>query len=170
VGDLWHIVERSCPAFSDPHCWWCGDDSDTTFIPPGVDNWLMTPIVNTGTFKAVRLHFILHAEVPTVDDDYWMEEVTFDGGETWHHTGTYWADYPECNAWSFRAWFLGTDLSQYSSSGDDFAFRITFHTNDNGCGPGAAGAAGITLDDIWLVAEDTAVERASWSRIKAMYR
>lgn len=170
AGDYWHLVEKSCSAASDPHCWWCGDDADTTLIPPGLDNWLMTPVIDlTGAF-ATTLRFILHAEVPTVDDDYWTEEVTMDGGEVWYHTGTYWGDYESCEGWSFRAIFYGIDLVPYVTLEDRFAFRLTMHTSDNGCGPGAGGGAGVVLDDVYLEGYATPVEQSSWGRVKALYR
>jgi len=48
----------------------------------------------------------------------------------------------------------------------------TFHTTDNGCGPGAAGGAGINVDDTWAEGEPTGspVEQSSWGRIKGMYK
>jgi hypothetical protein len=90
AGDYWHLVEKRCSASSDPHCWWCGDDADTTLIPPGLDNWLMTPVIDLAGAFATTLRFILHAEVPMVDDDHWTEEITMDGGDIWYHSGTYW--------------------------------------------------------------------------------
>jgi hypothetical protein len=171
AGDYWHIVERRCPAASDPYCWWCGDDADTTLIPPGLDNWLMSPVIDLSGALATTLRFLLHAEVPQVDDDYWTEEVTLDGGGTWYHSGTYWGDYESCSGWSARALFWGIDLTPYLTGDDDrFAFRLTFHTTDNGCGPGLAGGAGIMLDDISLEGYDTPVREGTWGAIKGLFR
>jgi hypothetical protein len=170
AGDYWHLVEKRCSASSDPHCWWCGDDADTTLIPPGLDNWLMTPVIDLAGAFATTLRFILHAEVPMVDDDYWTEEVTMDGADTWYHSGTYWGDYGSCAGWSFRAIFVGIDLVPYFAPDNRFAFRLTMHTNDNGCGPGAGGGAGLVLDDVYLEGYVTPVEQSSWGRLKAMFR
>ncbi len=170
AGDYWHLVEKRCSASSDPHCWWCGDDADTTLIPPGLDNWLMTPIVDLAGAFATTLRFILHAEVPMVDDDHWTEEVTMDGGDTWYHSGTYWGDYGSCAGWSFRAIFIGIDLVPYHAPDNRFAFRLTMHTTDNGCGPGAGGGAGLVLDDVYLEGYVSPVEQSSWGRLKAMFR
>lgn len=170
AGDYWHIAERRCPANSDPYCWWCGDDADTTLIPPGLDNWLMTPMIDLAGAVATTVRFLLHAEVPEVDDDYWVEEITMDGGATWYHSGTYWGDYESCRGWSSRALFWGIDLTPYVSTDNRFALRLTFHTTDNGCGPGVAGGAGIMLDDISLEGYNTPVTRGSWGAIKALYR
>jgi len=170
AGDYWHITPRPCSAFSPPNVWWCGDDADTSLIPPGLDNWLMTPYVDLTGAVATTLRFILHAEVPMVDDDYWTEEVTMDGGDTWYHSGTYWGDYGTCEGWSLRALLFGIDLTPYVAHGNVFAFRITFHTTDNGCGPGAGGGAGVMLDDMFLEGHVTPVERGTWGSIKALYR
>ncbi len=170
AGDYWHLVEKRCSASSDPHCWWCGDDADTTLIPPGLDNWLMTPVVDLAGAFATTLRFILHAEVPMVDDDYWTEEITMDGGDIWYHSGTYWGDYGSCSGWSLRAILIGIDLVPYHAPDNRFAFRLTMHTTDNGCGPGAGGGAGLVLDDVYLEGYVTPVEASTWGSIKAMYR
>ena len=170
AGDFWHIVEKRCSAFSDPHCWWCGDDADTTLIPPGLDNWLMTPVVDLNGALATTLRFLLHVEVPQVDDDYWTEEVTMDAGDSWYLSGTYWGDYGTCEGWSLRALLLGIDLTPFVTGEDYFAFRLTMHTTENGCGPGAGGGAGVMLDDVFLEGYASPVERTSWSSIKAMYK
>jgi hypothetical protein len=170
AGDWWHIVERRCSAFSDPHTWWCGDDADTSLIPPGLDNWLMTPVLDLSGALVTTLRFLLHAEVPTIDDDYWTEEVTMDAGSTWYQSGTYWGDYETCDGWSLRALLFGIDLTPYTTTEDHFAFRVTLHTTDNGCGPGVAGGAGVMLDDVFLEGYVSPVERTSWGSIKAMYR
>jgi hypothetical protein len=170
AGDYWHIVEKPCSANTDPHCWWCGDDADTTLIPPGLDNWLMTPMVDLSGAVATTLRFILHAEVPTVDDDYWTEEVTMNGGGSWYHSGTYWGDYGSCAGWSLRAILFGINLVPFVTDNNVFAFRLTMHTTDNGCGPGAGGGAGLVLDDVYLEGYVTPVEMNTWGSIKAMYR
>jgi hypothetical protein len=112
---------------------------------------------------------LLHAEVPTVDDDYWTEDVTTDGGASWNMTGAWWGDFGQCDGWGTSG-INGVDISPFLP-GTSFKFRLTFYTTDNGCGPGAAGGAGIMLDDIWL--EDwtgSPVERTTWGQVKAMYR
>lgn len=168
-GDWWHIASRKCAAYSGSHCWWCGDDSDTTLVPGNVTNILMSPAVDITGSVVCTLRFLVHAEVPTVDDDYWSEEVTTDGGATWHVTGVWWGDFGQCNAWATHG-ISGVDVSPYLP-GDEFRFRITMHTTSNGCGPGVNGGAGVMLDDTWL--EDwtgSAVSITSWTSIKAMFR
>jgi hypothetical protein len=170
AGDWWHIAQRPCAAFSDPHCWWCGDDADTSLIPPNLDNELVSPAVPLSGVTVCTLHFLIHAEVPTVDNDYWNEEVTTDGGSSWTLIGAWWGDFAQCDGWG-TAGIEGYDMSPFLP-GSSFQFRLTFYTTDNGCGPGAAGGAGIMLDDLWL--EDwtptSSVESTTWGRVKSFYR
>jgi hypothetical protein len=169
AGDYWHITSRACPAYSDPHVWWCGDDSDTSLVPPNLNNALVSPAVSLAGSTACTLRLLLHAEVPTVDNDYWTEELTTDGGANWYSLGSWWGDFAQCDGWGTHG-INGVDLSPYLP-GTSFQFRLTFYTTDNGCGPGEAGGAGIMLDDTWL--EDwtnSAVVPMSWGRLKALYK
>jgi hypothetical protein len=169
AGDWWHIVDRPCAAYSDPHCWWCGDDADTGLVPPNLANSLTSPAVDLSGATLCTLHFLLHAEVPTDDNDYWTEEVSVDGGTNWAMVGAWWGDFEQCSGWSAHG-VAGIDLSPFLPGGS-FRFRVTFFTTDDGCGPGAAGGAGIMLDDVWV--EDwteAPVEHVTWGRIKSMYR
>ncbi|MCK4680806.1 hypothetical protein KAT82_06745, partial [bacterium] len=168
-GDWWHIIDRCCPAYSDPHSWWCGDDSDTSLIPPNLNNSLISPAVNIAGSLICTLRMLLHAEVPTVDNDYWTEEVTVDGGANWVQTGAWWGDFRQCDGWG-TAGIAGVDISDFLP-GTAFQFKLTFYTTDNGCGPGEAGGAGIMLDDTWLESWSASpVEQQSWGSIKAMYK
>ncbi len=169
AGDWWHIIDRACPAYSDPHSWWCGGDADTSLIPPNLNNSLISPAVSVVGSVTCTLRMLLHAEVPAVDSDYWTEEITVDGGANWVMTGAWWGDFGQCDGWAISG-IEGVDISPYLP-GTLFQFKLTFCSTDNGCGPGAAGGAGIMLDDIWL--EDwtgSPVEEKSWGSIKAMYR
>jgi hypothetical protein len=169
AGDYWHQIERACPAYSDPHSWWCGDDADTSLIPPGLDNSLLSPLVDVSHATVCTLRFLLHAEVPTVDNDFWKEEVSTDGGATWYVVGDYWGDFRQCDGWATHG-ISGVDLSPYLP-GTLFQFKLTFFTTGNGCGPGWAGGAGIMLDDVWI--EDWSpvdVEPTSWGKVKSLYR
>jgi hypothetical protein len=168
-GDWWHLIDRCCPAYSDPHSWWCGDDADTSLIPPNLNNSLISPTVDITGSLICTLRFLLHAEVPTVDNDYWTEEVTVDGGANWVMTGEWWGDFGQCDGWG-TAGIAGVDISSLLP-GTAFQFKLTFYTSDNGCGPGSAGGAGIMLDDTWLESWSASpVEESSWGSIKAMYR
>lgn len=167
-GDWWHRIARPCLAYSPPSCWWCGDDGDTSLLPPRLENSLTSPPIDISGSVHCTLRFLVHAQIPT-DDDFWTEEVSTDGGQTWYMTGAWWGDFGECDSWGGHG-MEGIDLTPYLP-GDVLLFRISMHTSDDGCGPGSLGGAGIALDDTWV--EDwtgSAVERTSWGRIKAMYR
>ncbi|MFH1502963.1 MAG: hypothetical protein ABIG03_07960 [Candidatus Eisenbacteria bacterium] len=169
AGDWWHIVSRKCISYSGANVWWCGDDGDTSLVPGRLNNVLVSPPIDVSGSMVCTLRFLLHAQVPTTDDDFWTEEITTDGGSTWHTTGVWWGDFGQCNAWGTHG-INGVDVSPYLP-GTMFRFRLTMHTTSNGCGPGATGGAGVALDDIWL--EDwtgSAVRQTSWGAIKAMYR
>jgi hypothetical protein len=169
AGDYWHQIDRECPAYSDPHSWWCGDDADTSLIPPSLNNSLLSPLIDVTGVTVCTLRFLLHAEVPTVDNDYWLEDVSTDGGATWYMVGNYWGDFAQCDGWATHG-LNGIDIGPYLP-GTSFQFKLTFVTTDNGCGPGVAGGAGITLDDTWV--EDwtgSPVERTTWTKIKSLYR
>jgi hypothetical protein len=169
AGDWWHLVERKCQAYSDPHTWWCGDDADTGLIPPGLNNSIISPAVNITGSNLCTLRFLLHAEVPTVDNDYWTEDVSVDGGSTWTRLGAWWGDSGQCGGWGTHG-VEGIDLSDLMP-GSSFRFRLTMHTTDDGCGPAESGGAGIMLDDLWLVDwTGTAVTETTWGQLKALYR
>jgi hypothetical protein len=169
AGDWWHRVSRRCPAYSGTRSWWAGDDADTSHVPPLLKDALISPAVSMVGASVCTLRFLLHAEVPTVGNDLWTEEVTTDGGATWHMVGAWWGDFGQCSGWATHG-IQGIDLTPFLP-GNEFRFRLTICTDDNGCGPGVAGGAGIMLDDVWL--EDwtgTAIQPQSWARIKSMYR
>ncbi len=169
AGDWWHIASRPCAAYSGSECWWCGDDGDTSLVPGGLTNTLTSPGVSLSGALVCTLRFLVHAEVPTVDDDFWTEEISTDGGNTWYTTGVWWGDFGQCNAWATHG-ISGVDLTPYLP-GTELRFRLTMYTTSNGCGPGSNGGAGVMLDDTWV--EDwtgSAVAQTSWSAIKAMFR
>ncbi len=146
AGDYWHLIDRSCPALSDPHCWWCGDDADTSLVPPNLRNALYSPVI-TGNFSdPCTLFLAVHAEIPTVDNDFFRHDVSLDGGE-WYSLGAWWGDFEQCDGWGTAGL---TGLAVPPGWFSSFQYRMVFHSTDNGCGPGVAGGAGVFLDDIWL--------------------
>ncbi len=170
AGNYWHIIDRLCPAYSDPHSWWCGDDADTGLIPGNIDNSLTTPRISlyalTGT-STCTLRYAMHMEVPPSDGDGIYEFVSTDG-VTWYQTGAWWGDFEQCDGWAASG-FDGIDLTSLLPASNVW-YRFRFSTDDNGCGPGVAGGAGIMIDDVWVEATDTPVEQSSWGSIKAFYR
>ncbi len=172
AGDYWHLVNDVCSSNVIPS-WWCGDDADTSIIPPNLANALITPVVSVpGGAQSCTLRYAIHAEVPTIDaHDFWDVSVNVDGGE-WTSLGTWFGDFGACNGWGSNG-LRGEPLDQYLSPVYDVRFqvRVTFYTSDDGCGPGSAGGAGINLDDTWFEGYyHVPVESRSWGNIKAMYR
>jgi len=147
AGDYWHLVDDVCSSNVIPS-WWCGDDADTSLIPPNLANALISPMITTTFGAPCTLHMAIHAEVPTVDNDYWTNSITNDGGATWYLLSSWWGDFEDCFGFGTSG-LNGEDISAYVPT-SAFQYRLTFYTTDNGCGPGAAGGAGINLDDTWV--------------------
>ena len=149
AGDFWHLIDRACPAYSDPHSWWCGEDSDTSFVPPNLQNGLFSPVVDTNPAIVCTCFFAMHFAVPTVDNDY----IAYYGsvGEGYYGIAFYWGDFESCDGWSGTAYNRGYDIGQFGS-GITYQAGMLFimYTTDNGCGPAAAGDAGMMLDDLWI--------------------
>ena len=157
AGDWWHIVERRCPGLADwdRHAWWCGDDADTGRIPPGLKNALTSPTVDTGWVISCTLHLLVNAQVPTTDvGDHFTYEISPDGGGTWYQIAGWYGDFGNCFEWGMDGWW-GYDVTHLVGHPHygTVTFRLTMYTNDDGCGPGAAGGAGVFLDAIWLEGE-----------------
>ncbi|MCD4691200.1 immune inhibitor A [bacterium] len=177
AGDWWHIHEDYCSSAAygyglDPLCWWCGDESDSTLIPSGLRNWLQTPYIDRettyGYARWCTFRFAIHPEVPVGQGDYWTEEITWNSGATWYLSGTWWDDFGECGG--LAAYGLA-GLGFYADGFGHAAMRWTFYTDDDGCGPGAAGSAGISLDHTWLEADQYGLRRpSSWEVIREIAR
>ena len=168
AGDYWHLVNDVCSSNVIPS-WWCGDDADTSLIPPNLDNSLITAGIDISTAYTCTVRWAIHAEVPTVDNDYWTDWVIVDG--TAYQTGAWWGDFAGCAGFGTSG-LNGVDISGLMPA-VDLKVMWVFHTTDNGCGPGAAGGAGINVDDTWAEGDNewpTAVEESSWGSIKSMYR
>ncbi len=147
-GDYWHITDRACPAYSDPHSWWCGDDGDTSQLPPDLGNSLLSPVIDVTGVEVCTVRFSLHCEVPLdyTGGDWFSYCFTTDGGVTWEMRGPYYRDEGACDGWTGQS---GIDITPYLP-GTEFQFKIRMWTNGDGCGPGSAGGAGIYLDDFIL--------------------
>jgi hypothetical protein len=156
AGDWWHIVERRCPEMGslDRHAWWCGDDADTTHIPPGLRNALISPPMDNYSSNCVwcTLRLGLHPRVPGGDPgDRFTYEISPDDGETWYQIGNWFGDLAECASWAWNSLY-GYDVSEYLGHpyNGTLRFRLTMYTNDDGCGPGVSGGAGVFVDCLWL--------------------
>ena len=150
AGDFWHVIDRMCPALSDPHSWWCGDDADTSLVPPNLRNALYSPLIPMAGVPACTVHFAMHFAIPTVDNDY----VSFYGtanGADYYSIASYWGDFGSCDGWGGGAYNTGYDITQFQSPPYTLGgFIWVMNTTDNGCGPAGGGDAGVMLDDVWF--------------------
>jgi hypothetical protein len=171
AGDYWHIIDRACPAYSDPHSWWCGDDADTNLVPGGLANSLRTPIISVSA-ASCTLNMAIHFGIPTIDNDY-CEFKAYCNGD-YYAMYSYWGDFASCDGWGGTGLGAGYDVGQYCEGEiTEVGYEFIMNTTDNGCGPAAGGGgAGIFLDDLtfWGNPWPTPVEDSSWGGIKAMYR
>ncbi len=172
AGDWWHVINRCCPAYSDPHSWWCGDDADTSLLPSNLQNGLYTPLVDLTGALSCTAYMAVHFAVPTVDNDYCEFLGTCDGA-TYYHMYSYWGDFESCDGWGGTGLNVGYDIGQFCDPAPYTfgGFLWVMNTTDNGCGPGGAGDAGVMIDDVRFEGvHSDPVENASWGEIKALYR
>jgi len=168
AGDYWHIIDRLCPATSDPHSWWCGVDSDTNLIPAGLANLLATPHITVNALSCT-LQVFIHFGIPTIDNDY-CEFKAYVDGESFHMF-SYWGDFEQCDGWGTSG-IAGYDIGQFGSPPiGEVGYEFIMNTSDNGAGPAVNGAVGITFDDLTFYGVPAVpVEETSWGNVKAMYR
>lgn len=171
AGDWWHIVVDLCSSASPPNSWWCGDDADSNLIPPNLQNELKSPVIPVTNAVTCTVRNYNHAGVPTVDNDYWVEAVSLDGGVVFYDLHAWWGDFEGCAGWGTSG-INGDDVTAFLVDGDQLVYKKTFYTTDNGCGPALNQGAGINFDDVWVEGEVeiVPVEDKSWSRVKSMYR
>jgi hypothetical protein len=172
AGDYWHIIDRACPALSDPHSWWCGDDADTSFVPPLLQNGLYSPLVDLDGAISCTVRFAQHFAIPTVDNDYISYKGTCDG-VLYYDIASFWGDFGTCDGWGGTAYNIGFDIGQFCDPGELEwgGFLWTMYTTDNGCGPAGGGDAGAMIDDILFLGEhEDPVENTTWGAVKALYR
>ncbi len=146
AGDYWHLVDDVCSSNVIPS-WWCGDDADTSLIPPNLQNALISPVIDINGAWTCTVHYAIHAEVPCVDSDYWVNSVIVDG--LVYNLSAFWGDFEQCGGFGTAG--LEGDRLDHLLPASTLRYMITFYTTSNGCGPGVAGGAGINLDDTWVM-------------------
>ncbi len=149
AGDYWHLIDRACPAYSDPHSWWCGDDADTSFVPPNLADALYSPVVYTDIALSCTAYVAIHYAIPTVDNDYLALYGTVDNSH-YYAVAAYWGDFGSCDGWGSSGVTWGFDIGQFGGETYYAGMLFVMYTTDNGCGPGEAGDAGVMIDDLWL--------------------
>jgi hypothetical protein len=171
AGDFWHVIDRACPALSDVHSWWCGDDADTSLVPPMLQDALFTPVVDISGAAACTAHMAIHFAIPTVDNDYLA--LFGSAGFGYYGVASYWGDFESCDGWGGTGYNIGFDMTQFDAPPyGNGGFLFVMYTTENGCGPAGGGDAGAMIDDVWFEGPlaGTPVEESSWGSIKAMYQ
>ncbi len=171
AGDFWHVIDRECPAYSNPHSWWCGDDADTSLVPPMLQNGLFSPTVDLSQAAACTAYMAIHFAVPTVDNDY--VALFGSAGFGYYGVAAYWGDFESCDGWGGTGLNVGFDMTQFDTPPFGMGgFLWIMYTTENGCGPAGGGDAGVMIDDVSFEGPlaGTPVEETSWGSIKAMYK
>ncbi|MFH1502323.1 MAG: hypothetical protein ABIG03_04685 [Candidatus Eisenbacteria bacterium] len=188
AGDFWSIRNNACQAYSGTHYWSC-TSPDTTAVPPNLQNWLMTPMIDISNYECVKgctLYFVqqIFMSATGVYGGSWQEWGTPDGGATWLRTGWWWGH--QCMFGT-----PGGPCAHYLSvipivfpghfdyiQGGLVAGKIVMLTDEfgNGCDqpncPLGYCSSGIPIDDTWIEVTEcpNPVEESSWGKIKEMYR
>jgi hypothetical protein len=170
-GDWWHRRYDDCSSYSPHYSWWCGDDADTALVPGLLQNWLDSPWITIDPTYTCLLRTMVHFEVPTIDNDYMARWVTYDG-LNYYQLNASWGDFGTCDGWSGSYWTTGKQLDLLTPwPQSQVQVSHAFYTTANGCGPGAGGGAGVTIDNVQLEGNlINPVQAKSWGGIKALYR
>jgi len=150
AGDLWHIQDRPCKASSGTHSWWCGDDADTAHLPPGLENYLMSPLVDVTGVQTCTLRWSFTTACPTLGTT-WRELVTLDGGLSFYQVGHHWGDQAD---YGFGPCHLSSAsvscIPDLAWDGTSCGIMFLMETDPLGGphGPGGNGDIGITIDDV----------------------
>jgi hypothetical protein len=190
AGDYWHTVSNPCKAWSDPTVWVNTQIDTPGYVPPRVQNWLMTPMVDISCATTCTVRHVVQRFTPNVgrarasacaDLDGCIESVTVDGGLTWTMLrcwpyaglGGEWSD--QCDAGSLPCdHSLVSDDITWLLPGTLLAYRWVYYSSYNGAGPNSCGNAGLTIDDVGFYGAgcpcESAVEETSWGRVKSLFR
>jgi hypothetical protein len=155
AGDYWHLVDSSCQAASGTRAWsiaW----PDSTAVPPNLQNWLQTPVIDISEFWGARsctLWVEAQFLMPHEWGGGWTEEATTDGGATWTMVGNWDGDqcsygYGPCDHFLFYV-----PIKPEAGSGTSVAVRWKVHTDAQGsyAGTGCSyESSGIVIDDCWI--------------------
>jgi hypothetical protein len=167
AGSYWHTISNVCKAWSDPTVWVNTQPDTPGFVPPGVQDQLLSPTADISSAVTCTTWFIIQFFTPTVDNDYWTETVFVDGAGTQLHA--WWGD--QCDAgYTPCSHFLGGDDITSLLPGSAMYHQWVYYTTDNGAGPDICNNAGITIDDMGYYGTTGASRGTDWKRVKSMYR
>jgi len=155
AGDYWHLADGECQAYSGTRYWTCCHP-DSASVPPNLQNWLQTPVIDVGTgpADACTLYFVKQMFMPSCWGGSWQELSTADGGATWTRTGWWFGDqcaygYGPCEHFLGEVpviWWGGPQ-------GHLAAARWVMLTDADGNFPDPScpyDSAGLTIDDTWM--------------------
>lgn len=176
AGDFWSIRSDLCHAYSGTHYWAC-TSPDTLNVPPNLQNWLKTPVIDITSFDPVApctMYFVHQMFMSGAYGGSWQEWGSNDGGMNWVRTGWWFGDQCEYGYALCGDFFLGTiPISWSGHTGTQMVQgKIVMLTDAFGNGPSPyCNGAGVPVDDTWVeVFEGSPVEESSWGKIKSMYR
>jgi hypothetical protein len=181
-GDFWYLTNSLCKSWSPTHAWTCTAIGDSTTIPPNLNNWLASPIVDISGYACVQgctLDFARQIHMSGAWGGSWQEFSTSDGGATWYQMGWWYGNQCEygflpCD-WLSGGWSI---IGPGAAPDGDYVGVMWVMLTDSGgnsCDPVACPNVcdtSIYIDDVaFLVTEcPSPVEESSWGHIKSMYR
>ena len=149
---------------------WCSHRIE--FVPPNVQNWLRTPVVDVSGMTACAMAYDLQLFTPQTaggENDYWVEKVIVDGGDP-VLVAARWGDQCEEGYDPCHHFHVSEDLTHLLPA-NTMCYEWVYYSTDDGAGPDICNCAGLTIDSAGLVdSEATAVEGTSWGRVKSLYR
>lgn len=175
AGDYWHIIEDDCKAESDPHVWVNTEEPAENFVPPNVQNWLRTPVVDVSGVTCCTLRFDFQFFTPALPPcppglSYWVESIIVDGGPP-IQLAAWWGDQCDQGYDPCHHFHIEDDLSGFLPA-NTICYEWTYYSTAYGTGPDICNSAGLTLDNIGFENCEpvSAAEGTSWGRVKALYR
>jgi hypothetical protein len=176
-GVVPHLIELPCRAYSDPTCVTVTPPGDTTYVPPNTFISATSPPIHVEWAEndQCRMYYAgCHCGVGDITDER-VFQVSVDDGVTWIRVAY--------NDWETTEHHFCGEFSLPGQEGFDISsflpaytlrLRLSILTDETGIGPGAGGAAGSFIDDIWVTTWNwTGVQEdlpSSWGTIKAIYR
>jgi len=161
-------VNRKSSAYSGSRAWWCGSYSDSTSVPGGLTNQLISPSVSLAGLECCTLLIVGSSHIPYQSGAYFSESVSIDGGTTWNVVYNWSGEFS-----GRREWFLHKiSLDWILGFGTELRWKLTVVTPEEGISGTESGIAGVFIDDTWVESCGLHMkeESASWGKIKSMYR
>jgi hypothetical protein len=186
AGDYWYLGQRPCLTFTPPNSYVCEDQSDTTSLPGGLDDWLISPIIDLTGFDyctmwyTASMHFDYDATWGFAGASY-ARKVSLNGGLNWNPAGAYIGDNERhygglaCDPTYYPPTYHGIlmdALMAANPSDRDFRFAVAVNTDPGGAiGCEASNTCRWVLHRLFLTAGVAVpVEPTGWGDIKSMLK